>query len=284
MSGFTSFAAGAPAAPANPDTSYEFIGFTGAGGTDLTAHASNNTKAATWVSLGTTTGALAGFWVSIGIASSSTLRFLIDFGTDNSTANLVSNLYAMPGSGAAGAMRLFIPVAVGAGVTIYARCQSQTGNSVIPVAVTGRVAQSDVTPPMFALMSALNADTANTRASDTNLTLQASGGTTWNELGAAGAALTTGATYAALMAIPGIGSANPATGQTVRCAIATGTAGNEVEKMRWNVGVAATGTIAPNSAAPLYEASVASGARITFRANAATPGTDALRCAIYGLA
>jgi len=273
---------GTGGAAANPNTPYEFIGFTGTSGTDVTAHASNNTKG-TWVSLGATTGALAGFWVSIGVVSASTLRYLIDFGTDNSTANLVSNLYAMPGSGAAGTMRLFIPVAVGAGVTIYARCQSQTGASVIPVAVTGRVVQSGVTPPMYSLMSALNVDTANTRASDTNLTLQASGGTTWNELGTAGAALTTGAAYAALMAIPGIGSANPATLQTIRCAFATGAAGNEVEKMRWNVGVATTGAIAPNSAAPLYEATVNSGTRVTFQALAATPGTDAVRCAVYGL-
>jgi hypothetical protein len=183
----------------------------------------------------------------------------------------------LPASSTASMAPIMIPIIVGNGAQVVARCQSNSGSATIRVAVTGIIGSSDDAPG-FTTFAALNADTANTLPSSTNVPLDDDGSSGWTELIAS-----TASTYGAVMAVgAGNGTAFGAA-QAMTFMIGTGAAASEVLYFQWFVGAAASATPISRGQSPVIYRSIASGTRVSAQVRAATPGTDNARIAVYGL-
>ena len=276
MSSFVSFASSG-GANQNLNNSYETLGYGTAGtGTLVTANASANTKGSYSASLGTTAADWAGFYLHIGSASASTVRYIVDVSLDNGSTVHVPNLYLEPGQ-TVGPTVIWIPLFVASGAVIVARIQASTGAATLRVGVQGVVDNSQ-SAPMYTTMTALNIDTAATRAGTADIAFQDNAGTTYGAIVAS-----TGAEYKAFLFSPGSNGTNPGTSQAALLKFATGAAASEVEFGDWPIWVM-------NAAAPYnvdrslayFERTIAASTRLSVKPLVATPGTDNLRMAAYG--
>lgn len=279
MSQLTYF--GNPAgAPSNPVDTYEEIG-TGVAdaGTTVTAAASAHTKGS-YVQL---TGAGAGgvtvndwsdFWVLFSGMSASTTRVLADISIDGGSTVKCPDLFAQCGSGTTGAViGTHIRMAVPAGSSVGARIQAHIGNLTCAMKIIGVVANAN-SRPGFSTMEALNADTANTRPSTIDVPLTG----TWTEL-----VPSTAAAYGALMVTAGANGTAFGTVQNAGLYLATGASGSEVA-LSFRQWMSLVNSNPPMKTGELcvYENTIASGVRLSAKAVAPTPGTDAVRVLLHG--
>lgn len=273
MSSYTSFASGG-SSPVNQNNSYEPLGFAGTGAlTSLAASLSVNTKGS-YVSLGTTTNDWAGFWVIVGQGSNAAARHLFDVAIG--TTVIAPNIYAEPGTGgnAANAYSVFIPLNVPSGSNLQVRSQSNVGSASFGVAIRGIVDNAN-SPPLWTTMTALTADTANTRASTVSQGFASS--TTWTEQVAS-----TAATYGAMMMIPGRSTTDPVANQDATYLLATGAAAAEVEFWRQTSTSLAASVFYRTNDSQLIQRSIASGSRISASPLVPTPGTMTVCLGLYG--
>ena len=276
MSGFTSFASGS-GANQNLDNTYERLG-QGAVGVGSACTAGAGSKG-TGASIGTTSSAWSGFWIYVQAASTSNNRYLVDISNDNGSTWFVSNLYIEP-NGSAPVFAIFVPLNVAAASVMTFRAQGN-GAGTVRVWLMGVVTNSQ-SPPMFSSMTALNVDTTNTRPGQSDLTMVASGSTTFSEIEDS-----TVATYGALMAVVG----GPTTGavttsQATLLNIGTGAAASETIIGALSVYSNSGSAASFRSQAPLllYK-TIASGSRLSVQMLSTTQGAnDLYQCGLYGFA
>lgn len=277
MGGYISFA-GAGGANQNLDNTYERIG-QGAVGAGVSVVAGSGSKGsyATIGDVGST--AWAGFWVYVWAASTSSTRYLIDLstGANGSEVVFVPNLYIEPNV-AVPIIAIFLPLNVAASAHIRCRAQgSGAGN--LNIWLKGVLSNSQ-SAPMFNTMTALAVDTTNTRAFTSDITMVASGSTTFTTIKDP-----TAATYGAILTVVGVSSVGAVTTtQPTLLNVATGAAASEtiIDGLASGAtsGSAASFRTEPSS---LIYKSVASGARISVQMLAGTVGAnDKYTCGIYG--
>jgi hypothetical protein len=211
---------GAPAAPSNPNETYERIGINADGSfTTITAAGTAHVKGS-YATIGTTVSAYAGFYLEIGQGSSSTARYLIDIRI-NSTTVILPDFYSQGGASSNG--RIFVPISVAAGTLIEARCQCATASATIGLAISGRVRTASH-PALYSQgYQITTADTTSTHPSTTSVTLQSTL-TTWTQLVAS-----TAADYGALLLTVGYPGTNFATTQQGSAFFAADGAGSEAK-------------------------------------------------------
>lgn len=273
MSQWISFASGS-SSPVNPDNSFEALGYAGTGAlTVVTGNATANTKGS-YASLGTTSNDWAGFWLIFGQASNASARLMFDVAIG--TTVIAPNVYAEPGAAgnAANAFSVFIPINVPASSNIQVRSQSSSGATTTGVAVRGVIRNAN-SPPCFNTMTALTADTTNTRASTVSTGFASSA--TWTEQIAS-----TAATYGAMLMIPGRSTVDPTVNQDVTYLLATGAASSEVEFWRQTASSKGASVYYQSNDITLIEHSVTSGSRISASPMAVTPGTMTVCLGLYG--
>jgi len=251
----------------NLDTAYE-------GGTSnvvLTGGASSNTKGSP-ETLATTVEEWDGFWLCFGKTPlSSTQRSLVDVsyqGFATSADILAEDIFAMTGTSGV-AMAIWLPLRVPASATLQARLQTNSASQTIECYVIGRRA-TDQSRPGFTKMAALNINTAATWPSSTDVPLT----------GSDTALHTTAAAYAALLAIVGPSpTGTPATAQSIYAQITADSSaiGFGFVTDRSGNPIISAGNLS------LIERTVASGVSLGAKLTAATPGSDVLRVALYGL-
>lgn len=274
MSQWISFASGS-SSPANPDNTYETLGYAGTGAlTAVISSASANTKG-NYVTIGTSANNWSGFWLIIGQGDNANARVLADVSVDNGSTVKAPNIYAAPGTAgnASNVYSIFLPLNVTSGSVIRVRTQSSTGNLTAGFAVRGVVTNAN-SPPCFNTMTALTADTTNTRASTVSTALTSS--VTWTQQVAS-----TAATYGAMFAVLGTSTVDPSN-QDITLALATGASSSEVEFWRQTSGGVGASIYYRSDDVQLIERSTASGTRLSATVLAATPGTSTACVGLYG--
>lgn len=267
---FTSFASGSAA---NPNVTYEHIGFQADGsGTQVTASASANTKGS-YATLGTSSQSWSEFEIYVAYASGNA-RVMFDVSIDGGTSVKCPNVFAWPGGTTLTAgQRIPIPMAVASGADIRIRMQATTGSTTAQFMVVGTVA-SGTEAPGYTTMTALNIDTAATRASATNVSFD----DTWvSQLDP------TAASYGAILAVLDGGAAAGTSNQAGTLDIGVGTSGGggEATIYRMPFNIATTG-LTLRSVPKLIRVQVASGVRISAKADAAANPTDTVRVGMHG--
>lgn len=282
MSGYTSFASSG-GSPQNIDTSYERIGFTSTGtGTSVAAHATLNTKGATYTTLiASTTNSIAGFWLFLQVSSASGARFLVDIATGAASSEVIilPDVPAQPGVAGGGGHVMFIPLNIAAGTRVSARCQSSSSGASITVALLGEVRTANH-PPLWSLGERVSSTPAGTPqatfASNTNITGVSTENTSWVEI-----ADPTSRTYGALLATLSVATTNTAgvaPAQAFSFRLATGAEGNEVWFHSTLSSYLATApTLGRFPGLPIYK-SLASGTRLTGEVLLTTPHADNTFC------
>jgi hypothetical protein len=254
MSGFISFAASA-GSPSYPNRTFETLGVDTAGqGTTLTGGTANGLGS--YASIGTTAAAWAGFWVTLANASNSGNRHLFDISFDNGSTTKVSQYYFVSQSLAAPST-IFIPMDVAAGSQMSGRIRCSAGSSpTIRMALRGLV-RTAADPTLFTTMTQLHGpDTANTRASATNI-LSASPGT-YTEVVAA-----TAAQYSAFSLNLG-DSGTTATGGAVNARIGVDAAGGTsyVEWASFGTRTTSSSPFVAHANSPVFQKIIGSGAKV----------------------
>lgn len=272
MSGFFN-ASGGSSQPSQPNNTYGFGGQGTVGeGTTMTA-GSANVKGNYSATIITTSAALSGFIVEFGLPSSASAKYKVDIRSGGSTI-IVPDLYVAPGSTSSGTFKVFIPLAVGSGVALDARCQSSVGSATLKISIVEVVANAGV-PPGFTSMVALNneatAGTTLAGTGDVPLT------DTWTEIVAS-----TAATYGAIMAIVGDNGTAPGTAQSTLVSLGTGAAAAEAAYMKGTFGIFTGLPYLRLQMFLLIQKTIASGTRLSAKANSTTAGTDNLRIGLYG--
>lgn len=262
----------------NPDRTFEFQGFAAlnvASGTDVASSASANTKSTSWVAIG---GPTTSAWSSITLTlrASGNVRYLLDLSTNNSTANLVSDLLFSNQTSATTVISL--PLKVAAGTTIYAKVQSSSTSQTVNLAITGTVANAFDPPGFTSLAKILAPDTGNTRG---NASVNAVASST---APAFIPAATTAAAYGGLLFVVSEGTAGPSTNDSFMIELAKGSSGSEVIIQKHLLTVAATGTMFPRNVAPVLPLAVPSSTPLSYRVWNVAAGNDGynVRAAIYG--
>jgi hypothetical protein len=105
--------------------------------TNVTAHASANTKGSYVELTSATAFAAQGIIICIGKVNAAS-RYLIDIaiGAASSEYDIIPNLIARGENSAQITSQLFFPIAIPAGVRLSARCQASTGGSTIRISAT----------------------------------------------------------------------------------------------------------------------------------------------------
>jgi hypothetical protein len=267
---YTSFAAGAAS---NPNVTYEHVGFQADGsGTQVTANALANTKGS-YVSLGTTAADWSEFEIYVAYASAGA-RLMFDVSVDGGSSVKCPNVFAWPGGTTlAAGQRIPIPMPVAAGAQFQIRMQATTGGVTAQFMIIGTLADGSEAPG-FTTMTALNIDTAASRASATNVSFNE----TWvSQLDP------TASAYGALLAVLDGGAAAGTSNQAGTLDIGVGPTGGggEATIYRMPFGIATTG-VTLRSTPKLIRHQVASGVRISAKADAAANPTDTVRVGLHG--
>ena len=251
----------------NLDATYD----SGTSSVVLTGNSSANTKGSP-ETLATTTAEWDGFWLCFGkTPASSSQRSLVDVsyqGFADPADILAENIFVMTAT-AGTTTAIWLPLRVPESETLQARLQTGGISQTIECYVIGRRA-SDQSRPGFTKLTALNVNTAATYPSSTDVPLT----------GSDTALHTTAAAYDALLAIAGPSpTGTPATTQSIYAQItADGTTiGYGFPAARSTNPILSTGNL------PLIEKAIASGVSLGAKLTAATPGSDVLRVALYGL-
>lgn len=251
----------------NLDTVYEG----GISNVVLTGGASSNTKGSP-ETLATTVEEWDGFWLCFGKTPlSSSQRSLVDVSYQGFAAPadiMAEDIFVMTGTSGI-VMPIWVQLRVPASAVLQARLQTGGTSQTLECFVIGRRA-SDQSRPGFTKMKALNIDTAATWPSATDVPLT----------GVNTALHTTTDDYGALLAIVGPSpTGTPATAQSIHAQItADGSAiGFGLITDRTGNPIISAGNLS------LIEQSVASGVSLGAKLTAATPGSDVLRVALYGL-
>lgn len=207
--------------PANVDNTYESLGFSSTFvGTPCTA--GNGSKGSASATLGSTSAAWSGFWLYIAWSSTSNSRYLMDISKDGGSTWFVANFYVEPSISGTAVSMFWFPLNVASGCDLRIRSQSNGAAQTFRAWVRGVVTNSN-SRPLFSTFTALNADTTNSRPSGSDITMVASGSTTFSELVAS-----TAATYGALAAVLAAPSGGAVTtNQMVMLALASGAAAAE---------------------------------------------------------
>lgn len=269
---FTSFASGGSVA--NPDYDYEYVGFQAdGGGTVVTANSSAHTKGA-YAQLGTTSQAWSSFEVFVANNSNSTSRIIFDVSIDGGTSILCPNVFAWTGGTTNGnCLRYMMPMSVGSGADIRIRMQALTGSATANFFVVGTVSEATHAPG-FTAMTALNVDTANTRATTTTVAFD----DTWvSQIDP------TAAAYGALLAVMDSGTAAGTSNQAGTLTIGAGPSGGGSETTLYRLPFNITTTGITLRAGPqVIRSAVASGVRLSAKADAPANPTDTARVGLYG--
>ena len=270
---------GAGGTPENLNTTYTAIGISGGLGALVTAHTNAHTKGTTYATLSTGIAEdAAGFDLFFGPASTSNVRFLVDVATDTGFTNIIaSNIYFEPGSSSTGTVfPVPIDVSLSAGTALYVRMQCSSAGEVtarVAARLRKRTAQSR---PLWSVIEALNVDTANTRASGSNIPLVDPASTSFTPLVAS-----TSHAYGAIMALPGHSGTNPTSPQQAQIRLAMGAASSEVV-----FDTIPTQIIGSSNAwrhtAMVADVSIPANERLSAQVVVQTPGSDTTRLAIYG--
>lgn len=270
MSGF--FFSGGSSQPGNPDYTAERDSFTSAGaGTGVTSGSANTKGSAT--TIGTAAVDWCGFYLYVGAASSTTVRFLADIKVNGTTK--IPNLFLHPSNNALS--RIKIPLKVPASQNVDIAIQGSSTTLTLPFAIRGIPASASLAPG-FDNCAAIHgsADTANTLATSSNITMQTTV-TTWTELDSAA-----DQTFGAILMAVGRGSSDPTTAQDFSAILATGASSSEVEFDRFLVHANGSTAAIPR-AHELFERSIASGTRVSCALLAGTAGaTDYARVQAFG--
>jgi hypothetical protein len=259
--------------PFNADFKIEPIG-TGTDGTGTDVQAGSANTKGTASTLGTTTNSWKGFTLELQVASVNA-RFLVDVSVDGGSTWVIPNLYAGP-STSASTVVYEIPLNVASGSSIKVRCQSSTGSAHIRAYVDGWVSQGSGDPPGFTIADVLvAADTTNTRASTTDVSMDATG-TTWTEL-----VTSLAHDYGALLVSVSENATVPST-QGGRVRLATGAAASEV--FQWGRAISLNSTSGSGSGrfTGLSRRSYTTGQRVSGNVWVATPGTEKLAVGLIG--
>lgn len=266
MSAFIGFGGGGGSIE-NLDTTYD----SGISNVVLTGNASANTKGSP-ETLATTTAEWDGFWLCFGKApASSSQRSLVDVSYQGFAAPadiMAEDIFVMTGTGGI-VMPIWIQLRVPAGETLQARLQTGGTSQTLECYVIGRRA-SDQSRPGFTKLAALNVNTAATYPSSTDVPLT----------GSDTALHTTTDAYGALLAIVGPSpTGTPATMQSIYAQITADstTIGYGFPAVRSTNPILSAGDL------PLIEKAIASGVSLGAKLTAATPGSDVVRVALYGL-
>lgn len=268
--------AAAGGANQNLDNSYENCGFNTDGqGTTITANSSANVEGSTSASVCTTGNAWRGFKLYIGSGGASASRDAFDISLDGGSTWVVNDVYIEP-SQALAPLEIWFPLQVPASADIRLRMRSSSGSGTVKVALAGYIGNAQ-SPPVYTAMDNITAlDTANTRATSTDVPL------TTSDTAFTQSIASTSQTYGAIMLACGHNGSTPATPQTAKYSLATGAGGSETIVYS-QLGFVSNGTT-PCARQPLgfVQKTIASGTRLSVQVDAATPGTDNLRIAVYG--
>ncbi len=272
MSGFF-FTPGGSSQPANPNITFEDIGFTSNGAlTSVTAAGSTNTKGS-YATIGTPSANCSGFWLHLGISPTIAHRFLMDLRVNSSTI-ILPDYYLQANNGMHA--RQFIPLKLTASQLVEARVQCSAASGTVTMAMSCVQASMSLAPG-FDAATDLNTLSGNTLADDTNVPLQSTV-SSYTQLVAS-----TGANYGALLVAVSHNNTNLVTAQGATVIIATGGSGSEVPIARFALhnNTGATGVLAVNHT---IQKAIASGTRLSAAVLANTPGTDNVRVGLWGLA
>lgn len=279
-SGFFGAASGANV---NLNNSYEFLGWTLSSGnpdgtlTGVAGGTTANTFPVTGTSIGTTANAWAGFFLYLGPAS--TNRYILDISFDGGTTWAIQGLYVEPASsGMQAPMR--VPVAVPAGAVIVARLKASASTQTLHVGFVGIIKNAS-SPPCFSTMTGLNIDGTATHAATADTPLSSPATNTWTSQVAS-----TAAAYGALFMMPGGGTSTPITAQAAALSLGVDPTGGTTyaEVARYDLWIAPASQPTLHAMGYIIEHAVPAGSRLATRILAVTPGSDAMRVGLYGLA
>lgn len=268
-------AGSAPEQPANPNISYEQLGWANDGaGTLLTADGAAFAKGA-WVSLGTVADDWCGFDLIMGAQSGSGQRSHIDIGVGaaGSQAAIISDVYSStnPVGTTMAPAHAEVPLQIAAGTELWARMSSQTGGATQKVSVRGVLADPSL-PPGFASCATLVENAAAGYAGPTNVTMDAA----WALLH------TTAREYGALLMSPGQGASSGAA-QEIAILLGLGDAGSEAEFYRLKAQTVNSNPMLKTAGDRLLiQRNIASGAKISAACVAANTAGNPIRIGLHG--
>jgi len=268
---FQLYGGGGGSPSANLDVDFEILGLTSDGtGTQVTT-GSSNTKGS-YVTMGTSSFDYCGITLVIGPQSTAADRYLFDVSFDNGTTAHISNVFNQIAAGNGMSFFYFDKVKATSSSIIRVRAQSSSATRNVNVYVIGwkRTAND---PPGFTSCTNIVADTTTSFASTVDLTLD----NTWIQHVASSADK-----YSAFALGFGHNGSAPSTQQSARVSLGTGASSSEVELFAQGVVIGTGSPYFRGQGISQFKKTVNAGTRISLRANATTPGTDALRVAIYG--
>lgn len=252
------------------DNTYEPMGLGTGTGLQVTSGASNDALG-TALSLGVTANAWAGFFLMCNGGGAS-VRFSVTLRIGSAGgAIIVPDLY-IPAASSDGPGVIFVPLAVAAGVEVFAQLRSSTASSTGQVSLLGVIRNSQ-SPALFSSMVALNFMTSETRVSSINVP-------TSNVETVIKTA--TSEDYDALMVIGGVGSTVPATSQLchVRISIGDAAEGPWTALASFMAKLNSASPYTPHIVGPLIEKHIPAGKLIAAAILAVTT-TDNLRVGLW---
>lgn len=262
--------------PVNPTDVYDYRGFGADGqGTTIQANVTANALGAT-VDIGSVLAAdVSEIEIFVGHGGNTSTRGMLSLLADARV--LIEDLYMLPGTAVYGWNRLKLPLNAAVGEQLKFQYRSGTSNGTIRAAIrTTRRATGH--PPGYTKLELIAADTANSRADDTNIAL-ASAFAGWTSL-----IDPTTKAYGGLVLSVGDAGVAHATAKSGLAQVAVGTSGGGSEATVLQVPFG-MGTANPiiRPAWDLYENAVASGVRISGAALCDVPNSESVRIGVWGL-